>query len=134
MTTEKPALVSPNQFHLSGYDTEIAYSTTSFTGVPQLTYKTQGQTLNFRGEQIQTEHNVLGQMVTVNLRNDPQAIGSIETLTLLIPTVGLSFETREAPMQTIAILSLRAAQIKIPGQLQHYTTLALAGTASQVDF
>lgn len=76
MTSAQPVLVQPNQFDLGSYDTGITYSTTSFVGVPQLTYKDRVQTLNFRGEQIQTERTQLGQMVTVNLSSNPQAIGS----------------------------------------------------------
>jgi hypothetical protein len=134
MTSVQPVLVRPNQFRLGGYDTEIAYDTTSIIGVPQLTYKTRSQTLNFRGDQIQTEQTQLGQMVTVHLSNNPQAIGVVETLTLLIPTINLSLETKEGSIQTIAILNLRSPQVKILGQSQNYMTLCLSGIASQVDF
>jgi hypothetical protein len=134
MTSVSPVLVQPNQFQLGGYDTVIDYSTTSVAGVPQLTYKTRSQTLNFRGEQIRTERTSLGQMVTVTLRGDPQAVGAVESLSLLIPTVTLSDETTEGPIQTVAILSLRSPQFKVPGQSQSYMMLYLSGTASQVDF
>jgi hypothetical protein len=127
-------LVQPNQFLLGGYDIKITYETTSIVGVPQLTYQDRSQTLNFRGDQIRTEQTQLGQMVTVNLSSNLQVIGSVETLSLLIPAIGLSATTREAPMETIAIFSLRSPVVKIPGQSQHYMTLCLSGTANQLDF
>ncbi|MBW4569586.1 MAG: hypothetical protein KME31_16630 [Tolypothrix carrinoi HA7290-LM1] len=133
MTSAQPVLVQPNQFQLGGYDTEIVYAS-SITGVPQLTYKTRSQTLNFSGEQIQTEQTQLGQMVTVNLSNNPQAIGVVETLTLLIPTVNLTLDSRESFIQTIAIFSLRSPLVKKIGQSQTYMTLCLSGTAQQIDF
>lgn len=134
MMSTQPVLIQPNQFQLEGYDTEITYSTTSFTGVPQLTYSSRGQTLNFSGEQIQTEQTQLGQMITVNLSNNPQAIGPVESLTLLIPTISLPLETKESPIQTISIFSLRSPGIKKSRQSQSYMTLCLSGTAQQIDF
>jgi hypothetical protein len=134
MTSVSPVLVQPNRFQLEGYDTVIDYSTTSVAGVPQLTYKTRSQTLSFRGEQIRAERTTLGQMVTVTLRGDPQAVGAVESLSLLIPTINLSAESKESPIQTIAMLSLRSPQVKVPGQSQSYMMLCLSGTASQVDF
>jgi hypothetical protein len=134
MSSVSPVLIQANQFQLGGYDTVIDYSTTSVAGVPQLTYKTRSQTLNFRGEQIRTERTSLGQMVTVVLRGDPQAVGAVESLTLLVPTVNVSEESKESPVQTVAILSLRSAPIKVPGQSPSYMMLYLSGTASQLDF
>ena len=43
-------LVKPNQFLLEGYDIEISYETTSFTGTPRFSLTYQGQTLSFAGE------------------------------------------------------------------------------------
>lgn len=136
MKSTQPILIQPNVFELGGYNTQISYSTTSFTGVSQLTYINRGETLNFRGEEIQTQQIQLGQMVTVNLRNNPQAIavGEIETLSLLIPTISLSLETKESLIQPIAILSLRSPLVKKIGQSQTYMTLCLSGTAQQIDF
>lgn len=71
MKSTQPVQVLPNVFELEGYNMRISYSTTSFTGVPQLTYINRGETLNFKGEEIQTQQTQLGQMVTVNLSNNP---------------------------------------------------------------
>jgi hypothetical protein len=134
LAQEQPVLVQPNQFVLGGYDISITYETTSFAGVPQLTYKDRSQTLNFRGEQIQIEKTQLGEMVSVTLNRNLPATGASETLALLIPAITVSSVTKEAPLQTTAIFSLRSPLAKIPGQSQSYMTLCLAGTATQIDF
>jgi hypothetical protein len=130
MATVQP-IVQPNLFVLQGYNTQITYSTTSIVGVPQLTYTNRGQTLNFRGNEIQMEQTQLGQMVTVNLSDNP-ASEILETLTLLIPIVNLLPESKETAIQTTAIFSQIIKPTK--AQVQTYRTLCLAGTAQQVAF
>lgn len=132
MTSTQPIIVQPNVFELGGYNTQISYSTTSSTGVPELIYTNRGETLNFRGEQIRTEQTQLGQMVTVNLSSSLQGISPVESLSLLIPMVNLPADNRQGSIQMIAIFSLRSPAI--PGQSQNYMTLCLSGTASQIDF
>jgi hypothetical protein len=130
----QPVLIQPNQFILSSYDIGITYETTSLTGTPRFSYTRHGQTLNFAGEEIQTEQTQLGQMVTVNLHGNLKATGATETLTLLIPAIAVAGNAKSAPIQTLAIFSLRSSQVKILGQSQNYMTLYLAGTASLVEF
>lgn len=130
----QPVLVQPNQFLLGGYDTAITYETTSVAGVPNLIYKDRSQTLNFGREQIQMEQTQLGQMVTVNLSRNLPAIGAVESLTLLIPTINVPLETRTGLIQTIAVFSLRSPLVKKIGQSQTYRTLCLSGTAQHIDF
>lgn len=132
MTLAQPQpIVQPNLFELEGYNTQITYSTTSISGVPQLNYVNRGQTLNFRGEDIQMEQTQLGQMVTVNLSDNP-ASEILETLTLLIPIVNLPSTSPERAIQTTAIFSQIVKGIK--AQAQTYMTLCLAGTAKLVAF
>jgi hypothetical protein len=130
MTTTQ-AIVQPNLFELQGYNTEINYSTTSILGVPQLTYTYRGKTFNFRGDDLQIEQTQLGQMVTVDLTENP-ASEILETLTLLIPIVNLPSATPEREIQTTAILSQIAKSTK--AQVQTYLPLCLAGAAKQVAF
>lgn len=130
----RSTLVKPNQFLLEGYDIEVSYETTSFTGTPRFSLTRQGQALSFAGEDIQTECSQLGQMVTVNLSDNLRAVGVVETLTLLIPSISLLATTKTAPIQTIAIFNRQAPQAKIAGQSQTYMTVYLSGTANQVDF
>jgi hypothetical protein len=137
----QPVLVQPNQFLLGGYDIEVNFETTSITAVPQLIYKNRSQTLNFRGDQICIEQTQLGEMVTVTLNRNLPGTGADETLTLLIPAISLLSTTKTAPIQTIAIFSLRrdasskeSPTVKIPGQSQNFMSLCLFGTANQIDF
>jgi hypothetical protein len=131
MATVQP-IVQPNLFELEGYNTQITYSTTSsIAGVPQLSYKNRGQTLNFRGDDIRIEQTQLGQMVTVNLSEKPTS-EVLETLTLLIPIVNLPSTSPERAVQTTAIFSQIVKGVK--AQVQTYMTLCLAGKAKQVAF
>ena len=133
MISTQPILIQPNLFELGGYNTQISYSTTSITGVPQLTYSNQAQTLSFSGSEIQTEQTQLGQIVTVSLSSN-LAIGNFESLSLLIPTVSLPLDSKQGSIQTIAVFSLREPLVKQSGQSQTYMTLCLSGTAQQLDF
>jgi hypothetical protein len=130
----QPVLVQPNQFLLAGYGIEISYETTSFTGTPRFSITRQGQTQNFSGGEIQAENTQLSQMVTVRLNGDQKAANTFETVTLLIPTISVLSTTRTAPMQTIAVFSMRSPQVKIAGQSQTFMTVNLSGTANQLDF
>ena len=130
-----PTTLQPNLFELQGYDTQITYSTTSITGVPQLGYSQGDISRTFSGEEIQLAEAGFGQSVTVLLQNGA-ADEPIESLTVLLPIVQLSPETRQLSIQTIAILSMRAAFVNpaTPGHLQTYHTLNLSGTAQLVAF
>jgi hypothetical protein len=130
MTTTR-TIVQPNLFELQGYNTEINFSTTSILGVPQLTYTNRGQTSNFRGDDLQIEQTQLGQMVTVDLTENP-ASEILETLTLLVPIVNLPSTLPERAIQTTAIFSQIAKSTK--AQVQTYMPLCLSGVARQVAF
>ncbi|PSB35251.1 hypothetical protein [Stenomitos frigidus] len=127
--------VTPNLYELQGYDKQITFSTTSITGVPQLSYNDRGEVRTFSGSDILTEETGLGQMVTVQLKNN-QADEGFESLTLLLPAVQLSPKSRELSIQTMAILSKRVVFVNPtePIQLQQYDTIELAGTAKNVNF
>ncbi len=130
----QPTLVKPNQFLLAGYDIEISYETTSFTGTPRFSITRQGQTLNFSGEEIITERSQLGEMVTVNLSDNLRAVGVVETVTLLVPATSVLATTKSAPIQTVAIFNRQSPQVKIAGQSQVYMAISLSGSANQLDF
>lgn len=115
MIFTQPILIQANLFDLGGYNTQISYSTTSITGVPQLTYTNRGQTLSFSGSEIQTEQTQLGQIVTVSLSSN-LAFGNFESLSLLIPTISLPLDSKQGSIQTIAVFSLRKPLVKQSGQ------------------
>lgn len=47
--------LEPNQFTLEGYDTQITFSTSSISGVPQFSFSDRVETRNFSGDEIHQE-------------------------------------------------------------------------------
>jgi len=125
---------TPNSYELTGTDTEITYSTTSFSGQPQLTYRDQKDQCSFSGAEIRSLDTEIGQQVTVTIEQIPD-LHSI-TLTVLIPTINL--DGVESRFRTRAIFTTRRSSIGGPrlikGALQSYRVLALRGVARNVDF
>lgn len=128
--------LSPNIFELQGKDTQIIYSTSSVAGVPQFNYQTSSLNLNFSDTDIRAQDTEIGREITVTLEQTPDL--QTITLTLLIPTINLSPEARESPIETAAIITTELTSIGGPnlvdGQLQIYDTLALQGIARLVNF
>jgi len=127
--------LEPNLFELQGYNTRIVYSTSSIAGVPQLSYSSREQERTFSGEEIQVEETAFGRSATVFLTTGA-ADEPIESVTLLLPAIQLSSQVKELPIQTLAILSSRAAFVNpnAPLQLQTYDTISLFGVARIVQF
>lgn len=125
---------APNLYELTGNDTQITYSTTSFGGQPQLTYHRQGVDRSFTGAEIRVQESEIGQQVTVTI----EEIVELHTilLTLLIPEINL--DGRESRFRTRGILTTRRSSFGGPrlvkGALELYQTIALRGVARNVDF
>lgn len=126
----------PNLYELSSGNTRISFSTTSFSGAPQLTYSNGHTTLTFQGNDIRTEDGPVGMLVTVDLEYVPDL--RTVSLTLVVPQVNLRGNAVEAPVNTIAILTTHRTSIGGPqlisGQVQTYRTLRSHGLARLVDF
>lgn len=126
----------PNLFDLQAYETRITYSTSSITGVPQLSYQDQRLSLTFSGEDLRRLETEIGSLVTVTLEQIPDL--QTVTLTLLVPTINLREGSTESPVQTVAIVTTQRTSIGGPqlleGQVQTYRTLPLEGTAQLVAF
>lgn len=118
-----------------GKETFITYSKTSFTGVPQLTYKTQLTELHFSGEQINIVETEIGTLVTVIIQHpqNPDVGGNLVKLTLLIPIVNLLATGGEIKVKTEAIVTTQKVpgniHTPLTGQIQTYEVLSLTGTA-----
>lgn len=127
--------MQPNLFELQGYDTQITYSTTSITGVPQLSYVRGEISRTFSGDEIQLAEAGFGQSVTDLLQNGA-ADEPIESLTALLPIVQLSPQLQPLSIQTVAILSRRTVFVNPAtlAQLQTYDSFSLYGTAQLVNF
>ncbi len=127
--------LEPNLFELQGHNTRIVYSTSSIAGVPLLSYSSRELKRNFSGKEIQVEKTAFGKSATVFLTTGA-ADEPIESVTLLLPAIQLSSQMKRLPIQTVVILSSRAAFVNpnAPLQLQTYDAISLFGVARQVVF
>ncbi len=123
----------PNLFQLSGEGITATYSTTSIDGQPRFTYKKGRQTLNFAGSDIETANIGIGTLVSVVVARIPDK--SSTTFSILLPSIQLT-DTRKQAFRTIGITTVTATTIAGPpaGVQQTYKTVALRGSAKQVDF
>jgi hypothetical protein len=123
----------PNLFKLSGEGVTATYSTTSIDGQPRFTYKKGRQTLSFAGSDIETTNLGIGTLVSVVVARIPDK--SSTTFSILLPSIRLR-ETRKQSFRTIGITTVTATTIAGPpvGVQQTYKTVALRGSAQQVDF
>jgi len=126
--------LEPNQFTLEGYDTQITFSASSLRGGPPFSFRDRGDTRSFRGDEIRQEDTGVGRMVTVQLQNSAADQG-FEHVTLFLPKMQLSEETKSLPIHTLAIRS-REVVFVAPGarQLQTYEPIYLSGTAALGQF
>lgn len=125
----------PNQFVLTGRDTQLTYSTSSFIGQPQLSFQHRQTSHSFSGAEIRCQETEIGKLVSVTLEQIPDL--RTVTLTLLLPAINLG-NTTEVHFRTRAILTTARTSIGGPrlvvGALQTYRVLSLQGTASIVEF
>lgn len=138
--TQSPrATEEPNLYELQGDDTEITYSTSSFAGPPQLSYRGPGFStdqrldLIFSGDEIRVQEHEIGQLVTVTLETVPDS----NTWTLTLPIPEFRLDGNESQCSTVAIVTTHLGSIAPPtltGQLQTFQALRLSGTASRVVF
>jgi hypothetical protein len=122
-----------NLFELRCGDSRITYSTSSFTGAPELSYAadTHGKDV-FTGDEIEMRETALGTEVTVTLEEVPDL--HVVTLTLVVPEVRAPSGAVK-PLETIAIRTTTATVINgKPPVAQTYRVIALHGAARLVDF
>jgi hypothetical protein len=121
-----------NTFNLQGHHLHINYSSTSFGGMPLLTYQDSTQTLDFIGDQIRTVDTEIGKLVTVTIALTIDR-GST-SFTLLVPNVNLG-SSNLAHVNTDAITTIHRSAIDpklVQGQTEIYSVTKLSGTATFV--
>lgn len=136
MQASNPQPVAPNLYQLHGDYLHVTYSTTSFSGKPQLSYKDAGQSLNFTGDQIRKTATEIGTLVTVTIHMTVDS-GST-SFTLLVPTVNLAGPTTPpTEIHTVGITTVHRFSV-VPvgnqGQTELYTVTELSGAAAHVFF
>jgi hypothetical protein len=126
--------VIPNVYELSGSHLHVTYATTSFGGLPTMTYQDAHQGKSFRGDEIRTLECDLGTLVSVTLRETPDA-GST-SFSLFVPRIQINQSTigtvHAEGVTTLHRFSI-APQLQ-HGQLDTYNIVALHGTAQFVVF
>jgi hypothetical protein len=123
----------PNLFELQYGDTQLTYSTGSFAGPPQLSYKGPEGELSFSGEEIESDTGTLATEITVTLDTVPD-LHTI-TFTVLLPSFNMP-EEGDSEFDTIAIKTTNRTTIAGPpkGAAQSYEAVTMHGLAKSVDF
>lgn len=125
-----------NLFELKDANLHITYSSSSFDGRPQLTYKKGKNTRTFRGDELQQAESVMGTLVSVTLRAVPDL--KMILFTLIVPQVNVSDDDPKVSIRTKAIETTAKTTIggpdMVPGAVQAYKMYSLKGTASNVLF
>lgn len=132
--TTSEQLGEANQFNVTG-PIVISYSRTSFTGVPQLSYKDAELDLNFSGDDITREDTPLGEIVTVTLENLVPVDGPLRIFTLLVPKIRLR-RGDQVSFDTLGIETIDSSAGFAPPRpeaLQAYRSHQLQGVAVLVD-
>jgi hypothetical protein len=123
-----------NLFELGDYSIQVTYSSTSFTGQRQLSYRDNNINRNFMGEEIQILDTDIGQLVTVTLETIADL--RIVTFTLILPLVNVIPQSGGTRVQMPGILTTTHTTIAGPGPgaEKTYSTVNLQGTAQFVVF
>ena len=133
-----------NLFELTGKTTgtegghwiHITYATTGKDGQAHLIYDEGRKQQTFKGEQLRTAQTALGTEVTVTLEVAPDAYS--KTLTILVPEVHVSPESKQARLSTCGIFATNRDSIAGPelvlGAVASYDATDLHGTAKLVFF
>lgn len=128
-------MVQANLFELQDLSLKITYSSSSFDGKPQLTYKKGATTRTFHGAEVRHLKTEIGTVVSVTLKAVPDLATTV--FSLLVPQVNV-VEGHKAAIQTKAIETIVRTTIGgpnlVPGQVQTYKTYSLQGNASHVLF
>ena len=129
-------MVQANLFELHDLSLKITYSSSSFDGKPQLTYKKGATTRTFRGVEVRHLKSEIGTLVSVTLKTVPDLATTV--FTVLVPQVNVPENHPKAAIETKAIETVVRTSIGGPnlvnGQVQTYKTYSLKGTASHVLF
>jgi hypothetical protein len=122
---------APNQYDLVGQGVTISYSTSNIAGQPTLSYKKGRQTLNFAGDEIGVLDTGIGSLVTVTIAKTVDR--GFTSFSFLLPAISLT-KTKQT-FQTIGLTTVHKTTIGGPvtGPQETYKSIALRGTASQVE-
>ena len=126
--------IAPNLYDLLGAGVTINYSTSSFGGQPQLSFKKGRQTLNFSGDEIDALETAIGTLVTVTIAKTVDR--SFTTFSFLLPAISIATASGKQTFKTVGLTTIHKTSIAGPpsGVQETYKSVALSGTARQVQF
>ena len=129
--TEK---IVPNHFDLQGQGIRVAFSTSSISGLAQLSITKGRKMLSFSGDQITQQDTAIGALITVTIALTPDR--SSTTFSVLLPAIQLAKETTKQSFRTLGITTVHKTTIAGPamGVQETYKTVPLRGTAARVQF
>ncbi len=126
--------IAPNQYELRARGVRVEYSTTSISGVAELSITRRRQTLTFKGDQIVVLSTSIGDLITVTLAATPDEGSTL--FSFFLPSIRLSKEFGRESFRTIGVVTEERTTISGPpiGVQQTYKSLQMRGSARQVRF
>jgi hypothetical protein len=127
----------PTQFNLQGDGVTVSYSSTSFTGAPQFSYRDATHNVDRSGDDIRGEDTEIGTLVTIDIIAAAET-PDVETLSfsLVLPRISLGPDNQPVTLQTIGVRTTDHTTAFVPGPIlgagQTYETVELKGTARLV--
>ena len=96
---------------------------------PELTYAGAKGNKSFRGSEVEVQQSPLGQMITVNLKAQPDT--GLVTLTVFLPTVVMG-SSKSEPLKTFCVTATKPGNILKTGSQITYAIERMEGTANIV--
>lgn len=126
----------PTQFNLQGDGVTMSYSSTSFSGAPQFSYRDATHNVDRSGNEIRSENTEIGTLVTIDIIDTPDV--EAVSFSLVLPRINLGPNNQPVTLQTIGVRTTdhTTAFVTEPilGAGQTYETIDLRGTARFVVF
>lgn len=127
-------LQKANLFELSGGCIQITYSSSSFAGPPQFSYRDDSMNRQFSGNEIRSVQTEIGELLTVTIEQIPDL--RTVTFTLILPVVTVMPGSAGTHIQAPGITTTTPTTIAGPamGAQMTYSPVKLKGTAQALLF
>jgi hypothetical protein len=128
------AFTAANLFELASREINVTFSSSSFDGKPQFSYRDRDTSRTFRGDQIVADETRVGRLVSVELEVVPDL--RTVTFSLILPTVNIVPGSAGTAVSVPGLVTTSHTSIAGPilGPSKTYRVLTLRGTAQFVEF
>jgi hypothetical protein len=107
----------PNFYDCRGRDIQVTYSSGNLDRIPHsLSLKLGANTYQYKGDQITTTETVLGTLITVYLKIEPDH--QIETFSFVLPSINLTSEVRTINFNTVLAKTISRTTFHGPGWIK----------------